>query len=83
MNQPCFKLSSEATCSAEIVEEHVNYLRDVARTEPPKKLELLLQLLEMSDDEKIDAPRKSFSHACFISNPISAIVTSSSCDPKR
>jgi hypothetical protein len=54
--QQCFKLSSEATCSAEIVEEHVNFLRDVARTEPPKKLELLLQLLEMSDDEKIVAP---------------------------
>lgn len=54
--QLCFKLFSEATCTAEIVEEHVNFLRDVARTEPPKKLELLLQLLEMSDDEKIVAP---------------------------
>lgn len=50
------KFSLASTCSAEIAEEHVTYLRDIARTEPPKKLELLLQLLEMSDDEKIVTP---------------------------
>ena len=36
--------------------QHSKYLQDVAKAAPPPKLELLLQLLELTDDEEIVSP---------------------------
>ena len=45
---------SESTLPA--FQEHLSYLQNVAKAEPPKKLELLLQLLSMTEDEEIVGP---------------------------
>lgn len=45
------------TSTMQIFQEHYNYLKDVAKVDPPQKLELLLQLLEMTDGEEIVSPK--------------------------
>jgi hypothetical protein len=46
-----------STSTMPVFQDHFDYLKDVAKVNPPRKLELLLQLLEMTDGEEIVSPR--------------------------
>jgi hypothetical protein len=42
--------------SASILSEHISYMENIAKVTPPRRLETLLQLLEMSGDQTILSP---------------------------
>ena len=54
-SQNQIRLSLSASTSTTFV-QHSMYLQNVAKAVPPPKLELLLQLLELTDDEEIVSP---------------------------
>jgi hypothetical protein len=56
MNLYMTSSSSSSSSSSTIFKEHASYLQNVAVTEPPPKLELLLQLLDMLNEEDIVSP---------------------------
>lgn len=45
-----------SSSSASIFKEHISFMENVAKTVPPRRLETLLQLLEMSAEENIVGP---------------------------
>ena len=47
---------SMSTMTAQTYEEHFNFIKNIAKADPPKKLDLLLKLVELAGDEKIVSP---------------------------
>lgn len=47
---------SMSTVTAQTYDEHCDFIRNIAKADPPKKLDLLLKLVELTGDEKIVSP---------------------------
>jgi hypothetical protein len=47
---------SMSTVTAKTDDEHFNFIKDIARADPPRKLDLLLKLIELTGDEEVVSP---------------------------